>query len=99
MGASWVKVLRLASRDYFHEWLMSGCFVLALAAVLGPMMVLFGLKFGIVGTMVDELIENPHNREVRPVGSGYYDHAWLEVDHGSSAAPSPSGVLSRVQPP
>ena len=78
MGGSWRKVFRLASRDYVHEWLMSGCFVLALAAVLGPMMVLFGLKFGIVGAMVDQLIENPINREIRPVGSGYYDHAWLE---------------------
>jgi putative ABC transport system permease protein len=28
--------------------------------------------------MVDQLIENPLNREVRPVGSGYYDQAWLE---------------------
>ena len=50
------KVFRLASRDYVHEWLMSVCFVLALAAVLGPMMVLFGLKFGIVGAMVDQLV-------------------------------------------
>ena len=73
MGTSWFKVLRLASRDYLHEGLMSSCFVLALAAVLGPMMVLFGLKFGIVGAMVDQLIENPLNREVRPVGSGYFD--------------------------
>ncbi len=78
MGASWFKVLRLASRDYFHEGLMSSCFVLALAAVLGPMMVLFGLKFGIVGAMVDQLIENPLNREVRPVGSGHFDQDWLE---------------------
>jgi putative ABC transport system permease protein len=78
MAGSWFKVFRLASRDYVHEWLMSGCFVLALAAVLGPMMVLFGLKFGIVGAMVDQLIENPVNREIRPVGTGYYDHDWLE---------------------
>ena len=72
------KVFRLASRDYVHEWLMSVCFVLALAAVLGPMMVLFGLKFGIVGAMVDQLVEDPLNREIRPIGSGYYDSAWLE---------------------
>lgn len=78
MAGALKKVFRLASRDYVHEWLMSGCFVLALAAVLGPMMVLFGLKFGIVGAMVDQLIEDPVNREVRPVGTGYYDNAWLE---------------------
>jgi len=78
MAGPWSKVFRLASRDYIHEWQMSGCFVLALAAVLGPMLVLFGLKFGIVGAMVDQLIDDPRNREVRPVGSGRYDRAWLE---------------------
>ena len=72
------KTLRLASRDYTHEWQMSGCFVLALAAVLGPMLVLFGLKFGIVGGMLSQLIENPANREIRPVSSGRFDQAWFE---------------------
>lgn len=71
------KTLRLASRDYAHEWQMSGCFVLALAAVLGPMLVLFGLKFGIIGGMLEQLIENPENREVRPVSSGHFDAAWF----------------------
>ena len=71
------KTLRLASRDYAHEWQMSGCFVLALAAVLGPMMVLFGLKFGIVGGMVEQLVEDPENREVRPVISGRFDRDWF----------------------
>ncbi|RTZ73044.1 MAG: peptide ABC transporter permease [Gammaproteobacteria bacterium] len=70
--------LGLATRDYFHEWQISVCFVLALAAVLGPMMVLFGLKFGIVGSMIEELREDPAKREIRPVGSGRYDRAWIE---------------------
>ena len=72
------KIFRLATRDYLHEWQMSVCFLLGLAAVLGPMMVLFGLKFGIVGAMMDQLIEDPGNREIRPVGSGRYEHSWLE---------------------
>jgi putative ABC transport system permease protein len=72
-----LKTLRLASRDYAHEWQMSGCFVLALAAVLGPMLVLFGLKFGIVGGMLQQLVENPENREIRPVSSGQFDLDWF----------------------
>jgi putative ABC transport system permease protein len=71
------KTLRLASRDYFHEWQISGCFVLALAAILGPMLVLFGLKFGIVGGMLDRLIDDPRNREIRPAGSGRYSQQWI----------------------
>ncbi len=67
----------LASRDYHNEWQMSGFFVLALAAVLGPMMILFGLKFGIIGSMLNNLIEDPRNHEIRPVGSGRYDAQWI----------------------
>jgi putative ABC transport system permease protein len=78
MGVPLGKTFVLASRDYLHEWQMSFCFVVALAAVLGPMMVLFGLKFGIVGAMIEQLIEDPRNREIRPVSSGRYDHGWLE---------------------
>lgn len=72
------QAFSLATRDYVHEWQMSACFVLALAAVLGPMMVLFGLKFGIVGSMVAALVDDPRNREVRPVGSGHFEQAWFE---------------------
>lgn len=69
--------MRLSFRDYSHEWRMSGCFILALASVLAPMMILFGLKFGIVNTMVSELVENPSNREIRPIGSGQYSEQWI----------------------
>ncbi len=73
------SIIRLSFRDYSHEWRMSGCFILALASVLAPMMILFGLKFGVVTSMVDELVENPLNREIRPVGSGRYDDAWIDA--------------------
>ena len=73
------SIVRLSFRDYGHEWRMSGCFIMALASVLAPMMILFGLKFGIVTTMVNELVENPANREIRPIGSGRYNDAWIEA--------------------
>jgi putative ABC transport system permease protein len=71
-------VLWLAVRDYLHEWSMSICFVLALAAILAPMLVLFGLKFGIVNNMAARLIEDPRNREIRPVGSDRFETSWFE---------------------
>ncbi len=71
------NILSLSLRDYTHEWRMSGCFVLALASVLAPMMILFGLKFGIVNSMLTELIENPANREIRSVGSGRFSEDWF----------------------
>lgn len=75
----WRAVLWLAVRDYLHEWSMSLCFVLALAAILAPMLVLFGLKFGIVNNMAARLIEDPRNREIRPVGSSRFETAWFET--------------------
>ena len=56
---------------------MSSCFIFSLASVLAPMMILFGLKFGVVSTMVDGLVENPSNREIRPIGSGRYSDQWI----------------------
>ena len=73
------NVYWLALSDYRHEWRMSFCFILALAAVLAPMMVLFGLKFGIVSQMADELVQDPANREIRPIGSGHYTPAWFDA--------------------
>jgi len=40
---------------------------------------LFGLKFGIIGGMLEQLIEDPASREIRPVGSGNHDIAWLDA--------------------
>ena len=66
--AEWRDVARLAFRDYSHEWHISGCFILGLAAVLAPLLVLFGLKYGLVTSMLTALAEDPENREIKPLG-------------------------------
>ena len=38
--------VRLAASDFLFEWRLTSCLVLALAAVLAPLLVLFGLKYG-----------------------------------------------------
>ena len=72
-------VIRLSLKDYFHERLLSACAVLGLAAVLAPLLLLFGVKSGIINTMADRLIEDPRNREVTPIGSGRYGEDWFSV--------------------
>lgn len=72
------EILRLAYRDFTHEARISLCYVLALMAVLGPLLVLFGLKFGLVDTLAARLVESPVNREVIAVGSHGFDPAWFE---------------------
>lgn len=71
-------LVSLAVRDFFHERVMSGCFVLAIAAVLLPLLVLFGLKFGIIGNLLAPLTEDPRYRQIVPVGSGHYEPKWFE---------------------
>ena len=88
------NIFRLALTDYFYEWQMSSCFILALAAVLAPMMILFALKFGIIGSMMDQLIEDPRNREIRPVGSGHYDPDWFSA---VQAKPEVAFVIPRTR--
>ena len=78
------RIAKLAAKDYFFEWQISSCFVLGLAAVLGPILILFGLKFGVVGSMVDDLVDDPRNRELRPINSGRYDSTWFSKLKGRS---------------
>lgn len=71
-------VARLAVRDFRHEWIVSACSVLALAAVLIPLLVLFGLKYGIITNLMDPLIENPRYREITPTTSGSFTREWFD---------------------
>lgn len=72
------NISRLAIKDYFNEWQVSSCYILALAAVLGPMLVLFALKYGIISGMFGQLIDEPRNRELRPIYSGRYNADWMK---------------------
>jgi putative ABC transport system permease protein len=68
---------RLATRDFGHDWRIALCQVLGLAAVLAPLLVLFGLRFGLIDTLAQRLIEDPRNREIVPAGSGRFDDAFF----------------------
>ncbi len=70
-------VTRLAVADYKDEWLLSLCSVFALAAALVPLLVLLGVKSGIIGTLTSRLLTDPRNLEVVPQGSGAYKLDWL----------------------
>ena len=73
------NVAWLAWRDYLHEWRLSLCAVLALAAVLAPLLVLLGLKHGVVSTLIERLAREPRNRELLPVGSQRFTLNWFEA--------------------
>lgn len=73
-----IHAVRMALADYWHERLLSACAVLGLAAVLTPLLVLFGVRHGIISTMTERLLSDPRNLEITPVGSGHYSNDWFE---------------------
>lgn len=71
-------VCGMALRDYAHERMLSACGVLALASVLAPLLILFGVRNGVIGTLQERLIRDPRNLEIVPSGSGKYGRAFFE---------------------
>jgi putative ABC transport system permease protein len=69
---------RLALKDVLHEWKLSLCMILAISAVLAPLMILFGLKYGTIDTMRQRLVDNPSNLALRPKDAGNYSPAWFK---------------------
>ena len=71
-------IVVLAFMDLRHERQMSFCYVLGLSAVLAPLLILFGMKFGVISTMTQRLMENPRTREIRHISQGRFDQAWFD---------------------
>ncbi len=67
-----IHVIFLAMADYRRERLMSACAVLGLTAVLAPLLILYGVKFGVMTTLTKRLLSDPATLEVTPVVSGRY---------------------------
>ena len=67
----------LALRDLRHETRLTLCSVLALAAVLTPLLLLFGFKYGLVEALRTDLIENPRTRTITNQSNRAVDEAFL----------------------
>ncbi|WP_158047528.1 FtsX-like permease family protein [Skermanella pratensis] len=75
------QMFRLVVADLRRDWAMAVCQVFALAAVLTPLLVLFGLQQGVLGQMLRDLQANPAMREIVPrvTGTNRFDAAWLDA--------------------
>jgi putative ABC transport system permease protein len=71
-------VASLAWQDYRNDAWLSACSVLALVAVIAPLLVLFGLKFGLVSSLTERLETDPATREIIPLGGGRFSSAFIE---------------------
>jgi putative ABC transport system permease protein len=70
-------IAELAARDLMHEKLMALWTILGLAALVTPLLIMFGLKFGIVESMKSRLIGSAVNREIRPIDFRPFSRDWL----------------------
>lgn len=70
-------VASLAWQDYRNDGWLSACSVLALVAVIAPLLVLFGLKFGLVSSLTERLETDPASREIIPLGGGRFSATFI----------------------
>lgn len=68
---------RLAMQDLWHDRIISFCIISSLVAVIAPLLLLFGLRFGIVNQLQNDLANDPRNLEIRMLSSGSYDQHWI----------------------
>lgn len=71
-------VFSLAQAHLRYEWVLTLCLVSALTAVIAPLLILMGLKVGVITTLRNELVEDPSFREIRPAITRQYSDDWLE---------------------
>lgn len=83
----------LALSDLRHEWLLNLCMILALAAVLAPLLLLLGLKNGVVESMRERLVQDPVYREIKPQETLSLNDAWFKT---IAARPDVAFVLPTI---
>ncbi len=93
-GGRTALVARLALRDLLHERRLALCSMIGLAAVLAPLIVLFGLKHGVVEGLRAEFVENPRARMVVNSANRRFEPAFLA---GLAARPDVAFVVPRTR--
>lgn len=68
---------RLVSRDLWHDRKVSFCMAASLVAVIAPLLLLFGLKHGVVSQLQKELLSDPRNLEIKMLSSAAYSPDWI----------------------
>lgn len=77
----WRLLLSLAIKDLWHDRKISLCVAASLVAVIAPLLLLFGLKHGVVNQLQQQLLQDPRNLEVRMTSSGSYGPDWIAQVH------------------
>lgn len=71
------EIWRLAWKDFWHDRRTMAVFVLTVAAIVAPLLLLLGLKNGAITQLRETLISDPRNLEVIIYGSARLPQAWF----------------------
>lgn len=71
--------VRLAGSDLRHDRRVALTMVVAIAAVLAPLLLLLGLKTGVVETAKRQLLSDPRNLEIRIYQNAHLDRQWFDA--------------------
>lgn len=74
-----VWAARLGWRDLLHEPVATVCQIAALAAIIAPLLLLFGIKTGVVRHLTDELASNVRTRQVAVLSEGSFPMDWIKA--------------------
>lgn len=74
-----MRSLHLALADLRREPAFTLCSVLALAAVIAPLILLAGLRAGVIAGLKDDLSASPRTREIANIQNLALDPAWFEA--------------------
>lgn len=71
--------IRLGLEDLLYSRTSFLCQVLGLAALIAPLLILFGIKTGVVSEETGKLLSNPENLSISLARTGQYDEAFIEM--------------------
>ncbi len=69
----------LALRDLWHDRRTTLALVFTISAILAPLLLLYGLKTGVVSSMQDDLLNDPRNLEILVYGNTRLDQDWFRA--------------------
>jgi putative ABC transport system permease protein len=74
------QLIRLAARELWHERSLALCAACVVAATLAPLLTLWGLEQGVIGTLINRQNRDPVMRQVLPESTGAhkFDAAWFD---------------------
>lgn len=76
-SVNWLIALRLGIKDLWHDWRVSAALTLSIVTVLAPLLLLFGLKKGVVGTLRELMLEDPRHLEIVIFGNTRLPREWF----------------------